>query len=115
MKALNLKDFEWKTILRPLRMEDFDALIEMQQRCFPGMETWSREQLESQIRTFPEGQLCIEIDQQLVASSSSLIIDYDPNIAWHNWRIVADNGFIRNHDPKGDTLYGIEMMVHPDT
>lgn len=114
MKALNLKDFEWKTVLRPLRMEDFDALVEMQQRCFPGMEMWSREQIESQIRTFPEGQLCIEIDQQLVASSSSLIIDYDPNIAWHNWRIVADNGYIRNHDPKGDTLYGIEMMVHPD-
>ena len=114
MKVLNLKDFEWKTVLRPLRMDDFDALIQMQQLCFPGMHPWHREQIESQIRTFPEGQLCIEIDGQLAASSSSLIIDYDPNMAWHNWKVVADNGYIRNHDNKGDTLYGIEIMVHPE-
>ena len=111
---LDLSDFEWKTVIRPLRIDDFEALVAMQQRCFPGMMPWTREQIESQIKTFPEGQLCVEIDGQLAASSSSLIINYDPNFAWHDWKKVADDGFIRNHNPKGDTLYGIEIMVDPE-
>ncbi|MFV0444445.1 MAG: GNAT family N-acetyltransferase [Planctomycetaceae bacterium] len=114
MPALDLKDFEWKTVVRPLTLDDFDALIDMQQQCFPGMKTWGRDQIESQIRTFPEGQLAVEVDGRLAASSSSLVLEYDPNMAWHDWKKVADSGYIRNHTAKGDTLYGIEIMVHPE-
>ncbi len=111
---LNLKEFEWKTIVRPLRIEDYDALVAMQEKCFPGMQTWGRDQIESQLRNFPEGQICVEIEGQLAASSTSLILEYDPNMAWHDWSKVADAGYIRNHNPKGDTLYGIEIMVDPE-
>lgn len=114
MDTIDLKDHEWKTVVRRLTIDDFDALVEMQLKCFPGMHPWERDQIESQIKTFPEGQLAVEIDGRLAGSCSSLILDYDPNLAWHDWKQVADEGYIRNHDPKGDTLYGIEMMVHPD-
>lgn len=114
MEALDLKDYEWKTVLRPLTMADFDALVEMQLRCFPEMRPWSRDQIQSQLQIFPEGQLVIEIDGRLAASSSCLILDFNPTMAWHDWKKVADNGYIRNHKDKGDTLYGIEIMVHPD-
>lgn len=114
MEPLDLKDFEWKIKVRPLTMDDYDDLVAMARICFPGMEAWSREQIESQLRIFPEGQLCVEIDGQLAASASSLILEYDPKLEWHNWKAVADGGYIRNHKPKGDTLYGIEIMVHPE-
>ncbi len=52
------------------------------------------------------------------ASSSrpraSVIVEFDDYDAWHSWREIADSGFIRNHDPSGDTLYGIEIMVDPE-
>lgn len=114
MEPLDLKEFEWKTVVRQLTIDDYDALVAMERKCFPGMETWKREHLESQLKIFPEGQLGIEIDGVLVASSSSLIVEYDPALEWHNWRAVSDDGYIRNHKPKGDTLYGIEMMVDPE-
>ena len=114
MTELDLSQFEWKTVVRPLRMDDFDAIVAMQQICFSGMTPWTREQFESQLRIFPEGQLAVEIDGQLAATSSSLILVYDPDMAWFDWTKVADNGYLRNHHPKGDTLYGIEIMVHPD-
>ena len=114
MAPLDLKEYEWKIQVRPLTMDDFDALVAMQAKCFPGMQTWSREQLESQLQIFPEGQLCIEIDGQLAASSSSLVVEYDPALEWHNWHAIADHGYIRNHNRKGDTLYGIEIMVDPE-
>lgn len=110
---LRLKDFEKKIRLRPLALADYEALVDMQGRCFPGMIPWSREQIASQLAVFPEGQLCIEYKGRLVASSSSLVVDYDRYEDWHDWKRVADAGFIRNHTYEGDTLYGIEIMVDP--
>lgn len=77
------------------------------------MKTWLREQFDSQLEHFPDGQLCVEVDGEIAASSASLVVSYDLNTAWHDWRKTSDNGYIRNHDPKGDTLYGIEIMVDP--
>jgi len=111
---IRLEDFEQKIAVRPLRIDDFEELIAMQKRCFPGMQTWGRDQIESQLTRFPEGQLCIEYQGRIVASSSSLLLDFDEYESWHDWRLVADGGYIRNHTPGGDTLYGIEIMVHPD-
>ena len=114
MKRINLEDFETRIVVRPLRVEDFDALVAMQRLCFPGMPNWTREHVQSQIETFPEGQLCVEYEGELVASASCLIVDFDRYSEWHNWKEISDNGFIRNHTPHGDTLYGIEIMVHPE-
>ncbi|MBI1382038.1 MAG: GNAT family N-acetyltransferase [Planctomycetaceae bacterium] len=111
--ALRLEDFEREIRVRPLTADDFDALLALQRACFPGMPTWSREHLASQVRHFPEGQLCVEYEGQIVASSSSLVVDQDEYSDWHDWRRVADGGMISNHDYDGDTLYGIEIMVHP--
>lgn len=110
---LQLRDFETKMVLRGLRIEDFDDLIEMQTACFPGMETWGKDQIESQLARFSEGQMVIEYQGEIVASAGSLIVDFDLVEDWHDWRRVADSGYIRNHSPEGDTLYGIEIMVHP--
>jgi predicted amidohydrolase/ribosomal protein S18 acetylase RimI-like enzyme len=114
VEPLDLADYEWKIRVRQLTIDDFDALIAMQQKCFPGMAPWGRAQVESQLDVFPQGQLVVEIDGKLAASSSSLVLEYDPSLEWHNWKAVADSGYIRNHNPKGDTLYGIEIMVDPE-
>ena len=111
---LRLKDFEKKIKVRRLTLADYDDLVAMQKRCFPGMLPWARDQIESQLSIFPEGQLCVEYEGRLVASSNSLIVDYDRYEEWHDWKRVADGGFIRNHTYDGDTLYGIEIMVDPE-
>ena len=111
---LRLGDFEKKITVRQLTLADFPALIEMQRRCFPDMETWGLDQITSQLEIFPEGQVCLEYSGRLVASSSSLIVEYDRYEDWHDWKRVADSGYIRNHAPDGDALYGIEIMVDPE-
>lgn len=113
MDDADLKKFE-KLQLRPLAIEDFNALVALQLKCFPGMKPWRREQIESQLAIFPEGQMVIELEGRLVASSSSLIVDSTAHGEWHDWKVSTDDGFIRNHDPRGDMLYGIEIMVDPE-
>ena len=98
---LRLEEFEKKIRLRELLLEDYDDLIAMQARCFPGMLPWGRDQIESQLSTFPEGQLCIEYGGRVVASSNSLIVDYDRFEEWHDWKLVADAGYIRTHGRLG--------------
>src|SRR5687767_5881405 len=53
------------------------------------------------------------MDGTLVATSSSLIVDEEDFGAYHTFHEVSDGGFIRNHDPEGDTLYGIDIAVDP--
>jgi len=114
MTRINLKKFEKNLVVRPLRPADFEGVVALQQLCFPGMEPWSKEQFDSQLNIFPEGQIGIEYQGKLVASSSSLILDFELYKDWHNFDEISDNGFIHNHRPDGTTLYGIEIMVHPD-
>lgn len=104
MKKINLDEYSWNVVVRQATFDDIEEIIAMQVVCFPGMQPLNREQLESQMTRFPEGQICIEIDGKLAASSSSLMLDYDPRTQWHDHRKVADGGFIRNHNRRGDTL-----------
>lgn len=102
-----------KLAVRPLLLEDYQAVVRLQLECFAGMKPWTQEQWESMLTTFPEGQIGVEADGEIVASSASLIVDYSEYAAWHDWRTISDGGFIRNHDAEGDTLYGIEIQVSP--
>lgn len=113
MEPIDLSQFESRIRVRPLTLADFDAIVALQKECFPGMPTWTRAHVESQIQHFPEGQIGVELDGELVASSCSLIVDYDLCSDWHNWKAVSDSGYIKNHNPDGDVLYGIEIMVAP--
>lgn len=114
MDEIPARQFDSRLRQRQLTLDDFDALVAMQLRCFPGMRPWAREQIASQLAIFPEGQLCIEVDGRLAGSASSLIVDSASQADWHDWKLSTDNGFIRNHDPHGDMLYGIEIMVDPE-
>lgn len=114
MTEPDLDALERSVRLRPLELDDFDALVAMQQRCFPGQAPWKREHIASQLEVFPEGQLVLEVEGALAASASSLVVSFDHYEHWHDWHAIADGGYIRNHDPAGDTLYGIEIMVDQD-
>lgn len=103
-----------RILVRPLTHDDIDDLIALNRACFPGMPPWDRRHVESQLRHFPEGQLVVEIDGVIVASAGSVIVDYADYADWHDWKEVSDQGYLRNHDPEGDTLYGVEIQVHPD-
>ena len=102
-----------RLLVRQLRKTDLKAVQEIQRRSFPMIDAWTKEQFESQLTVFPEGQIGVEMDGVLVATSSALIVDEEDFGAYHTFDEVSDKGFIRNHDPEGDTLYGIDIAIHP--
>ena len=113
MKKIKLEEIQKKITVRPLKLKDYDDIVELQNQCFPGMLPWGKEQIKSQLKIFPQGQICIEYKGKVIASSSSLIVDFDIYSDKHSWQEISNSGTITNHNPDGDTLYGIEIMVHP--
>ena len=111
---LDLSNFEKKIEIRQIQRKDFAEIITLQKICFPNMEPWKREHLESHLNIFPEGQMCVEYDGEIIGSCSSLIINFDEYDDQHTWDEITDNGYITNHDPEGYNLYGMEVMVHPE-
>lgn len=96
---------------------DFDDLIKIQSECFPppfpSELWWNKEQLTNHVTLFPEGALCIEAAGELAGSLTGLIADFDPGNKNHTWEEITDHGYIRNHNPNGNTLYIVDISVRP--
>lgn len=103
-----------KIKIRKLKITDYKSVAEIQLKCFPNMQPWKIEQFKSLISVFPEGQVCVEMNGNIVASCCSHIINFENYSTTDSWKTLTDNGYIKNHDPQGDTLYGIEIMVDPE-
>jgi len=111
---IDLSKIEKKIIIRQVEEKDLDAIVDLTKTCFPNMDPWLKEHLESHIKIFPEGQFCVEYDGRIIGASSSLIVDFNEYEDRHTYDEITDNGYITNHDPDGKHLYGISIMVHPD-
>lgn len=106
-----------KAVVRNYRREDFPELIRIQQESFPppfpSELWWNEEQLTNHVTLFPEGALCVEVAGELAGSMTGLRVPFDPDHADHTWEEITDSGYIRNHDPQGDTLYVVDICVRP--
>ncbi|MGP7818621.1 GNAT family N-acetyltransferase [Niallia sp. 01092] len=104
-------------VIRNYKEKDFPALILIQKESFPppfpSELWWNTEQLENHVTLFPEGALCIEINGEIAGSMTSLLVDFDPTHPEHTWEEITDNGYIRNHNPNGKTLYVVDIGVRP--
>jgi GNAT superfamily N-acetyltransferase len=100
--------------VRQYTIADYAGLLEIQRACFPPPypeeQLWSFEQIESHVWHFPQGALCVEHNGRLIASVTALVLENPP----HTFAAATDDGFIGNHNPNGDTLYGVDMAVHPE-
>lgn len=105
-------------VVRSYTRNDFDALIQIQAAAFPPPYPqelwWNPEQLEEHVSRFPQGALCVEINGILAGSMTGLVVDFDEKHPDHTWEEITDHGYIRNHQPNGNTLYVADLCVHPD-
>jgi len=95
---------------------DLPGITELTRAVYPESKPWNSDQLWQHLDVFPEGQfVAVTPDDKVVGMAASLVIlwdDYDSNM---NWREFTAAGTFSNHDPAhGRTLYGAEVMVHPD-
>ena len=106
---------EHRLKLRNLRLSDYEDIRQIMDLVYPTMQgAWTREQFASQVARFPEGQICIEDNGRVVAAAMSLIVDYSRYGDRHTYEQITGSGYLTTHDPSGDTLYGVDLFVHPE-
>lgn len=104
-------------VIRNYTQEDFDDLISIQAESFPppfpSELWWNKEQLTEHITRFQDGALCIEVDGTLAGSMTGLIVQLERENTRHTWSEITDNGYIRNHNPHGNSLYVVDICIRP--
>ncbi|OLY65363.1 bifunctional GNAT family N-acetyltransferase/carbon-nitrogen hydrolase family protein [Leptospira santarosai] len=106
---------EHRIVMRSLTLEDYSDVKEIMNIVFPEFDgAWKKNQFEAQISKFPEGQICIEDNGKVVGAAISQIVkwsDYGDN---HTYEEIVGKGDLKNHNENGDSLYGVDIFVHPE-
>ncbi|MFK9092573.1 GNAT family N-acetyltransferase [Bacillus salipaludis] len=101
-------------IVRNSRPGDVERISELARLCYDPPEiAYTKENFLSQIEIFPEGQFCVELNGEIIGSCSSVLVNIEDYPKHHTLVEIADNGDIKNHNPTGKNLYGIDIVVHP--
>ena len=102
--------------LRPLKIDDYDSLKASMSMAYADMDDalWQVEHIKRLIELFPEGQLCVTLNRQVVACALTIIVEYDLYGDDHTYKQVSGNYSFDTHDPEGDVLYGVDIFVHPE-
>lgn len=113
--APNKDEFEHRLKLRNLRMNDYPDVKEIMDHVYCNLGgSWTHKQYKSLLQHFTEGQICIEDKGKVVAVALSIVVNYSHFGDSHSYMQITGNGNFSTHDPEGDTLYGVDVFVHPE-
>ena len=102
---------ELKIEIRNIEESDYQDLLEVMQESYDGYEDepWRLKDIRILLKKFPEGQVCVTVNDRVVGCALCIIVDYKKFGDNHSYEQIVDSYDFNTHDPKGDVLYGIEV------
>jgi len=93
------EDSEHKLSLRHLRLEDYADVKAMWDHIYKDFHSsFPEKQFRTQLKVFPEGQICIEDHGKVVAAAFAVIVDYDKFGDKHTYEEITGNAYLSTHD-----------------
>lgn len=96
------------------------ALAKLQKIVFPTLspeELFTPQKYLRHLELFPEGQFIAVVHQDgkevVVGATSTFRTKFDFAHIQHTYIEKISDGWLTNHDPDGEWLYGVDMSVHP--
>ncbi|WP_319413318.1 bifunctional GNAT family N-acetyltransferase/carbon-nitrogen hydrolase family protein [uncultured Cohaesibacter sp.] len=105
---MNSKNID--VIVRQATYEDIPAITRLSEKIY-GDHAVQEEMLGGQMSAFPEGQFVTTYNGEVVGHCATFIISGDIALKPHNWTSITGHGYASRHDPDGDYLYGMEVVV----
>jgi ribosomal protein S18 acetylase RimI-like enzyme len=104
-----------KVIRRQATLDDVDAIFKLDQEVwteFPG----TKEMFASRIKTFPEGNIVAEVENQIAGYLCMELVELDlDHKKTFTWVEITDNGHLKNsHKENGNYEYGLALPVSPN-
>jgi ribosomal protein S18 acetylase RimI-like enzyme len=98
-------------ITTQMRPEHLDGVARLSAPEGADDEYFSRSNLLQALRRYPEGQLVGLLNGQVVSYAITLRTHRTPTDEPLSWMDVIGDLTLRNHDPNGDWLYGVDFAV----
>lgn len=102
-----------KLEVRVASLSDVKAIVDLVDRAYPEMPTYSSGMIQGQLNAFSEGQFVVLLDGLVVGYAASFLIDEASVMRQHTWSEITGGGYAARHDPNGTWLYGMEVCVDP--
>lgn len=91
--------------IRPVTIQDLEAVAEVERACFPEAEAASKTSFEQRIRTFPDSFFVAELEGKVVGFINGSVI---------NGKVIYDDLFhdTNLHIPEGkyQTVFGLDVI-----
>ncbi len=106
------KRYQHELELRQFTLEDYDEVKRIMDRIYRNGRGPGTEQFRSMITRFPEGS---SVSRTRAGWWTGLSLSrLFPLRRLASYNEVVGDGTLKNHDPEGDFLYGIDIFVSPD-
>ncbi|OWP64618.1 carbon-nitrogen hydrolase [Hymenobacter amundsenii] len=100
--------------IRHLRADDYESFKAAMLRAYPQMGSyWRQESITRLLDLFPEGQLVVTVNGEVVAAALAIIVERAKFSDEHTYQQITGDYTFNTHNPAADTLYGIEVFVDP--
>lgn len=108
-----------RMVLRNICNDDIPKIVAIQRKSYPEIaagQLYIPFFLENHINLFREGQFCVELDGEIIASATCLMVSLEPEYAEHTWHdIILEYGNPHSKPAAGgDSLYVDDIVTHPD-
>lgn len=101
--------------LRNLTLDDYNQLQILMDRVYHDIGgSWPRDTIKALVEQFPDGQICIEESGELVAVALTVSVQYERFSNPHTYDDLILRDEKLRHDPKGDSLYGLDVFIDPE-
>src|SRR5450756_893334 len=103
-------------VVRNTRSVDAPQLEKLQKIVFPTLaddELIKAVHYLRHLEVFPDGQFVITDKDQVIGMTTTMRTNFDFGNHHHTFKETIAGGWLSNHDPTGDWLYGLDMGVLP--
>ncbi|MBY4677020.1 carbon-nitrogen hydrolase family protein [Marinobacterium arenosum] len=101
--------------LRNLTEQDYPAIKRLMDRVYDDIGgAWPEATIAKLAAEFSDGQICIEDGDEIVGMALTVLVDYQRFSNPHTYDDLIGKRMQVLNNPKGDALYGLDVLIHPD-
>jgi GNAT superfamily N-acetyltransferase len=104
-------------VVQHMRVDHVNQLEELQKIVFPTLATDELIRAAHYLRhleVFPEGQFVIMDKNRVVGMTTTMRTNFDFLNYHHTFKETIGGGWLTNHNPEGEWLYGLDMGLLPE-
>lgn len=103
-----------KLVIRNATLGDIPAILPLYEKVYGVGYGYKSDEIAGQINRFADGQFVAEFEGRIVGHCVTFVVASEIALSQHTWAEITGGGFAARHDPEGDMLYGMDVIVDAD-